>query len=64
MHEKAFAALDAINRGALASLPDHESWLKALQTISWARPTGCGAALTPMGQQALADMKRTRRLVS
>lgn len=61
MHDKAYAVLDAIHRGAFAALPDRDSWLKALQTMRWAFPSPDGLVLTAAGRQALEEMRRARR---
>jgi hypothetical protein len=59
--DQAFAVLDAINRGALADLAEHEGWLSAVQTIQWARKTTDGFVLTTAGRRALEEIGRTRR---
>ncbi|WP_158915743.1 hypothetical protein [Caulobacter sp. S45] len=62
--DKAFAVLDAIDRGILAELPECDRWLAAAQTIQWAYKTSDGFMLTAAGRQALEEITRTRRPIN
>lgn len=61
MKHKVYAALDAIHRGAITSLPDPEPWLKALHTVGWSAGSPQAPTLTSAGRQALAEIRRGRR---
>jgi hypothetical protein len=57
MANDAYQVLEAIDRGSVDKLSDHDHWVEAMKTIRWVVQTQSGLALTSDGRGALDEMK-------
>jgi len=56
MDREAYAALDAVGRGARTELAGRERWVQAFKTIRWVVESDSGPVLTAEGRHARDEM--------